>query len=285
MSQATLPDHSSTKMSSPSHPRVAPFSASFFDSNMKVARGIYLKILIGGCFALIVVMFTVFSIFWGALWKTPAHKLKGWVVDFDQSSVGNAMVQALLESSSSASSHIEWTSVPSSNFLGGPSEVANDVVEQRTWIAVVVHGNATSNLQAAVSSADASYNGTSAITVYGNQARSENGYNALLAPTVQSALLAATARFAQTFAKQLASSSSSNLTNLLSNAPQVVTQPISFTIDNLRPFNIPVATALTYVGLIYTLILTFFIVNIGVAARQMSGLESILQQPLSSDFV
>ncbi|KIK68776.1 hypothetical protein GYMLUDRAFT_154334 [Collybiopsis luxurians FD-317 M1] len=275
-------------MNSPSHPHILPFSASFTDSNLKTARSIYLKTLIGGCFALVIAMFAIFSIFWGALWRTPAHKLHGWVVDFDQSNAGNAVVQALIESS--VSSRVEWASVPSSNFPGGPIEVANGVVEQKTWIAVVVNANASSNLQAAVASANASYDGTSAVTVYGNQARSENGYNAILLPSTQTALLAISQSFARNFATQVASSTS-NLTNILANAPQVITEPISFTIDNLKPFDIPVATAMTYVGLIYTLILAFFIVNIGLSARQMSGLEmhlttsSIIRLRLASSFI
>jgi hypothetical protein len=48
---------------------------------------------------------------------------------------------------------------------------------------------------------------------------------------------------------------SSNLTTLLLNAPQLVSQPISYTIDNIRPFDVPVAAAVEFVGLIYMLIL------------------------------
>lgn len=54
--------------------------------------------------------------------------------DFDQSTIGNAVVQALEESS--ALGKITWSQVPSSNFAD-PNEVGNDVVEQKTWIAVV----------------------------------------------------------------------------------------------------------------------------------------------------
>ncbi|KAJ3777776.1 hypothetical protein FB446DRAFT_633441 [Lentinula raphanica] len=270
------------------HPTIPPFSASFTDSNLKVARGIYFKTLIGGSVGLIVAMFAIFSIYWGALWKTPDHPLDGWIVDFDQSTVGNVVVQAL--EASSASGKVTWSQVPSSNFPGGPSEVGNDVVEQKTWIAVVVNAKATSNLQSAVASTDSSYNGSAAITVYGNQARSENGYNSVLSPTVQAVLISTAAKFAQTYATELASSSS-NITNLLVNAPQIVTQPISFTINDLKPFDIPVATAMTYVGLIYTLILSFFIVNISLSARLMSGLEthlttaSIIRVRLCSSFI
>ncbi|KAE9396701.1 hypothetical protein BT96DRAFT_958115 [Gymnopus androsaceus JB14] len=254
--------------------RSPPSRRHFFDGNLKIARDIYFKTVFGGTIALIIAMFAIFSIYWGALWKAPAHQLNGWVVDFDHSNIGSVVVEAL--QASSASTYIRWTAVSSSNFPGGASQVGDEVVDEKTWIAVVVNANATSNLQSAVSSVDSSYNGSSAIVVYGNQARSENGYNTILLPTVEAALISITQSFALQFATELASTSS-NLTNLLANAPQTVTQPISFTVDNLRPFDIPVATAMTYVGLIYTLILAYFIVNISLSARMMSGLETHLK--------
>ena len=48
---------------------------------------------------------------------------------------------------------------------------------------------------------------------------------------------------------------SSNATALFVNAPRLVSQPISYTINNVRPFDIAVATAVDFVGLIYLLIL------------------------------
>jgi Protein of unknown function (DUF3533) len=48
---------------------------------------------------------------------------------------------------------------------------------------------------------------------------------------------------------------SSNVAALFVNAPRLVSQPISYTIINTRPFDIAVATAVDFVGLIYLLIL------------------------------
>ncbi len=54
--------------------------------------------------------------------------------DFDGSTVGNAVVQGLL---SSPLSKVSWTERPSSDFSGGAAEVADLVVDQKAWIAVV----------------------------------------------------------------------------------------------------------------------------------------------------
>lgn len=55
---------------------------NFFDKTPEraAARAIYLKIFLAGTFLAIVVIFTIFLIFWNALAKTPAHSLPGWIV-------------------------------------------------------------------------------------------------------------------------------------------------------------------------------------------------------------
>ncbi|KAJ8079896.1 hypothetical protein PM082_016721 [Marasmius tenuissimus] len=78
--------------------------------------------------------------------------------------------------------------------------------------------------------------------------------------------------------------------------PQVITKPLGHTIDNLRPYDVLVqvwsrpligpvltihlkkysAAVITSVGLIYLLILSFFIIIIGVSAREVSGIEKHL---------
>ncbi|KAK1226199.1 hypothetical protein PQX77_010781 [Marasmius sp. AFHP31] len=261
-----------SRQTSQSHEHIRPFSASFTDKNLRVARSIYFKIIAGGTLAISVAVFALFSIYWGALWKTPAHSLKGWVVDFDQSTVGNAVSQAVI--ASSATTKISWTTKAASDFPGGRDEVANSVLNEKVWVAVVINAAATDTLNSALSSANANYNGSSAVTVYGDEARSENAFRSIIRPPIQGVLEAASQQFAAQFARQAASSS--NLQNVLSNAPQVITRPIGYTIDNLRPFDVPVATAITFVGLIYLLILSFFIVMIGVSAREVSGLEKHL---------
>lgn len=65
------------------------------------------------------------------------------------------------------------------------------------------------------------------------------------------------AQFTARNTQQLASSSS--LSDIASNAPQLLNAPLGFTLVNLIPFNIPVASAITFVGLIYLLILSFFL--------------------------
>lgn len=229
------------------------YSSKFTEASapMKASRLIYMKVVAAGTLAVTVAMFRFFSIYWGALWKISAHNLQGWVLDFDRSTVGNAVVQGLL----SSSSKVSWMERPSSDFSGGAAEVANLVVNQKTWIAVVVNSNATTALQSAVSTANSSYDGSEAITVYAIEARNENAYRAFIHPSVQTSLAAITQNFSQSFLQKVASSSSDTLVSISTTAPQVLTEPISYTLNNLRPFDVPVASAVTFVGLIYVLVL------------------------------
>lgn len=248
------------------------FSNDFTDRELTAQRKEYIKSLVVGCFSMVILMFGVFSIYWGALWKVPDHKLPGWVVDFDGSTIGGNVTSALLADISS-SSRVSWTQRAASDF-SGPEDVGDHVVDQRAWVAVVIHANATSSLNTAVSSPASSYNGSAAVTVYVVEARNENAYRSLIRPYIMTTMATISQSFAQWFGTQIAASSSSDaLASILQTAPQIVTEPISYTIDNLRPFNVPVASAITFVGLIYLLVLCFFIVLIGSGARMASGIE------------
>lgn len=56
---------------------------------------------------------------------------------------------------------------------------------------------------------------------------------------------------------------------LLAKAPSTVTNCIAWEMINLRPYNQPVATAITLVGMIYMLIFAFNITMMGNAAREV----------------
>jgi hypothetical protein len=72
-------------------------------------------------------------------------------------------------------------------------------------------------------------------------------------PQVQQTLTHAMGIFAMRNAMQLGDEAGT----ILSTAPSTVLTPLNYTIANVRPFDVPVANALDYVGLIYLLVLTF----------------------------
>ncbi|KAG6807451.1 hypothetical protein H0H92_007402 [Tricholoma furcatifolium] len=252
-----------------------PFSRNFFDEINAVQRGIYFKVLTGGVFSVILAIFAVFSIYWGSLWKTPVQNLDGWVIDFDGGLVGQTVVQALISEQVSSSGLVTWNSVPSSQFPGGLNELATAIREEKTFVAVAINPGSSARLQASIATPNASYNGSEAITIVGNEARNENAYRLFILPSAEATLAAVAQQFAVQIVRQVASTSS-NLTTLLTTSPQTIVSPISYTSYNVAPFAQPVATAVTFVGLIYQLILSFFVVMLCNAARDAAKLNQNL---------
>ncbi|KAF7319272.1 DUF3533 domain-containing protein [Mycena chlorophos] len=246
-------------------------SAGFLDKTPQAAaaRAVYLRTVVGGLVGISIAIFAIFSIYWGSVWSSPRHSLPGWIVDFDGGVVGQTVAQAL-SSIQPTPAGVAWTVVSASQFPGGISELEQAIVDERVWYAVAINAGASANLSSAVSSADASYEASSAISFIGSEARNENIY-AINSIVVSAQLEAITHQFAVEFLKNI--SSVDNLSQLLSSVPEVISRPIYFSTVNLRPFDVPVASAVTFVGLIYLIILTFFIVNVSAAARQSSGLE------------
>lgn len=84
------------------------------------------------------------------------------------------VVQAVAKNMTGPKDAITWSVMPGSNFHNGPADVAQAVVNERCWVAIVVNPQATAKLNAAVSTVNASYNGSLAVTIYAIEARNEN---------------------------------------------------------------------------------------------------------------
>ncbi|KZT22868.1 hypothetical protein NEOLEDRAFT_1157587 [Neolentinus lepideus HHB14362 ss-1] len=247
------------------------FSYRFWDEDPVLAqsRAMYLKVVVGGIVMITLTIWSMLPIYWGASWKpgVQLHKLHGWIVDFDGGMVGQAVTQAF-SSATGLPTQITWQTIDPARFPNGVSDVYS--------FCFVVIPNATHTLQQAVASRDSSYNGSLIITAYGTEARNENGYRAFLSPITQGILQQVSLRFALQFTQQLASSGV-NITSLAAIAPSTIVQPIGYTMDNVRPFDVPVASAVDLVGLIYLIILSFIASMINCAAREtVSGIDRLL---------
>jgi hypothetical protein len=252
-----------------------PFSNGFFDDDpiTSKARAEYFKVIIPGTLFITAIIWTVLAIYWGALWKTPEliHHLNGWVVDFDGGELGSSVSQYLAAIHDKEA--VTWHVKSAALFPNGPIDLAHAVVEEQCWVAVAINPGATNSLTQAVDSANATYNASLAVTIFGNEARNENGFRTLIIPNVNTPLQQIAQQVAIEHAQQLATQS--NLQTLLSQAPSVVTRPLWYTIDNLRPFDVPVAAAVDFVGLIYLLIISFIVANQHIVAR--AGLQRRLK--------
>ncbi|WAR54353.1 hypothetical protein PtB15_3B867 [Puccinia triticina] len=216
------------------------FRCHFLASELTTERRAYIKAVALSTLWTALVIISVLSIYWGTLWKLDEHayRLKGVVVDFDQGDIGQAVLRASQERTGSPR-QITWT-VENPSAFKDVSSVAQLVLDERYWVAIVVQPGSTDNLRKAASSADAAYNGTSAVTVYISQARQEQAYSHFISPQLKDVLQAAQLSFRNRNAQSLSHFSNFNLTNLMQNAPQTILNPFDFQVDNLRPFDVPV---------------------------------------------
>ncbi|VDC07685.1 unnamed protein product [Peniophora sp. CBMAI 1063] len=245
------------------------FSENYFTTQNPATRGLrmtYIKILGILSAVLLVYMMGVLSIYWGALYSSPqqAHKLDAWIIDSDGGIVGQAITQAFLNFTGPSTSLNYVVAQPART---DPAALEDYLVNQeRAWLIIQINAGASANLTAAAQSADATYNGSLAVTLYGDEARNEDAYDTVILPQAQGILQQTVEQFAAQYVAQLPGQGV-NVTALAAQAPSILTLPIGFTERNLRPFDVPVATAVEFVGLIYLLVISFILSLIHWGAR------------------
>ncbi|KAL5523910.1 hypothetical protein ACEPAG_8083 [Sanghuangporus baumii] len=258
-----------------------PFQARFWskDPVTSLKRKIYISMMSKAMFLLTLAIFGILSIYWASLYDVPnyAHKLECWVIDFDGGAIGQTVIQAF-QNNTGQPRQLTWKVVDASRFPNFPQDVEDAVVNDRTWVAVSINPGASDNLNDATNNADDTYNGSLAVTAYVNEGRNSNGYASLIHPQIIMVMADAVQVFALQNSQQVSANSDVDVNTLLSQAPGVLTNPMSYTIDNLRPFDVPVATAVQLVGLIYVLIIAFIVCMMNYQARvAISGLNQHLR--------
>lgn len=139
--------------------------------------------------------------------------------------------------------------------------------------------NASNSLAVARQTGDASYNASTAISVYYAQGRNEIAVGSYILPIVQPLLGGILGRFNARSVAEYIGANSGNATalQLLSRAPQTLSQPIWYTMFNVRPYTAQVASALTLVGHIYVVIISY-VTLVKVPVR-------VLTTPLGSSYL
>ncbi|CAK5283827.1 unnamed protein product [Mycena citricolor] len=157
-------------------PSIPPFSTGIFDKTpaASAAFKIYLKVMVGGIFALSLVIFGAFLIYWGSLWTTPKYPVKGWIVDFDSGFVGQSVLSAINAIPSGRG--IAWEPMPPSQFPGGVADLEEAVRKEKMFYGLAINVGAMANYTAALSNPTPTYDGSNALWFIGAEARNENLY-------------------------------------------------------------------------------------------------------------
>ncbi|KAF8756448.1 hypothetical protein RHS01_04290 [Rhizoctonia solani] len=201
--------------------------------------------------------------------NTHAPSLKTWVVDRDGGEVGRTVVQGLLATTQSGTKqHLGWIEVPGDHV----DNVGEAIVDEQAWGAVVINPGASAALATARTVGNSTYNPMTAITFYYAQARNEQATGTYVNPLTTQALTQILQQYNAQSASSYLASVSGNATALqaVTSAPLTLTSGIWWTTENLRPFNAPVATALTMVGQIYLCIFAFTLISTDDEQRRCS---------------
>ncbi|KAF9509195.1 hypothetical protein BS47DRAFT_1488032 [Hydnum rufescens UP504] len=192
-------------------------------------------------------------------------------------------MRTAIQANISTKAKLGWIIKDASNFPT-ITDVSSQIVDERAWAALVGKSSPPFLVrQTAVLHPTTYYDPSTAMVFLYNQGRNEVAANSFIVPFSQTLISSAAANFAASYASRYLASQSGNATAMaaLIAAPQTLTTPISYSMNNLRPA--PVASALTLVGSIYTIIFAFVIdmpfakqLNLSSRRRTSCSSESLL---------
>ncbi|PKI83173.1 hypothetical protein MVES1_003251 [Malassezia vespertilionis] len=254
-------------------------SHGFWDPELKSLRVSYLKPAVMVTVSMMVVVWAMMAIYWGSLWKENdfSTRQEALVVNLDNGIIGQTITDALLQTNQSPVRPRPTYVLGDPNMYKDRSTTANTIEPQQTyWLAVEIAEGATDRLTTARMQGNASYDGTELIRLTISSARSYSTVpSTVLIPTqnvLQQAIAGLSKRLSTEFLQQATQQPS--LLQAALRAPQTLSQPVGFTVDDLAPWDIPVAIAPTFVGLIYLTIMTLQVTMALFAARQ--GIQKYL---------
>lgn len=231
---------------------------SLFDPSIRDVHINVMKQYFTMSFILVTFVMGILSVYWGSLYKRShrIHNLNVWVIDFDESTVGNSVVDAL-QPYFGVSTTLGFETIKASDYHGNISTVAGDVHEERVWAAIAIAPNASDVLNQASQSleaVDTSY----LVQFIFNPGRADAATFNYMLPIMNNFSAEWSREFANQWVRNLSSTlSESDMAKLATNAPAMIARPITFTMRQVTVYKGDVAPAILVTGLIYLIIVSF----------------------------
>ncbi|GAA5823441.1 hypothetical protein JCM11251_000635 [Rhodosporidiobolus azoricus] len=244
------------------------FKLSVRDPKLKEQRRQMLKILLMSFILMWVAVFALLGIFWGSIYRVEWYfpNVKVYIYDLDSAAsssplLGPTVTQSLLATIGKRPylSFIERA-------IGGKgtAEIAQEVIEEKAWGAIVINANATSAFQAAVSGTGGLVNGQyspeGAISIFTVGSRWFQVVLEYLVPFLEQFLQPAVLQASHAAAASFLSTASPAALGGLSEAQQAaLSTPFSYQSIDLRPIRDDqwAGAAPLEAGLIYYIIFAF----------------------------
>ncbi|KAK9449147.1 uncharacterized protein V1518DRAFT_417273 [Limtongia smithiae] len=250
-------------------PPAHPAKHGFFSKHLKAKRYVVIKKLFTSVLIMGTLMLAFFSIYWGAFYKRLSYldRIELWVINYDNAEdavLGSAFVSAATEYAAATKSiRVVEHNASEYNDIG---RLESMIVGERIWGLFVISSNATTLLRSALedptSSVSMEYNASTTVRFMYSQARDQLAMGYVATFVYELAANASTVIATQIFHDVAAGNiSSAGLSEIAASAPHVLAAPVAVGFDNLRPFDNPIATATTQVGLIFIVITSFFQFN------------------------
>ncbi|KAK8129843.1 MNNG and nitrosoguanidine resistance protein [Apiospora kogelbergensis] len=244
-------------------------AVGFWDRSMSKVRAHVIQMWLKTVLILVVFVMAILSLYWAVLFKAEENmkNLKVAIVDFDgrtapyndvDAFVGptlTKLVQGLVDDTAQPS--LGYQVIPASEYGHNPMQVRQAVYDFHFWAAIVIHNNASSLLQSAFPTGNASYDPTGAVQTIFLSARDQNTIYEYVLPQFDQLEKQFMAQFGPVWARRIASNTSITA-DMLAAAPAAVNPAISFLPIDLRPFSPAAATPGVSIGLIYLIIIAFF---------------------------
>ncbi|CAD6893015.1 unnamed protein product [Tilletia controversa] len=253
----------------------------FWAPQLATLRKEYLIGLVRLCGLLTLLIWGVLAIYWGGLWRASSElpNLTAFLIDRDTPGgvIGNTTRNALFGSMHSSPSHLNWKLIDPTTYPDPASIEQAIAADEKAWIAVEVSQDVSLRLAVARASGDASWNPHETVTMYFSEARANTAIPGMVVAPTQRILEAAFAEMTISLAQQYLRSITANTSALeaIERAPQTLVTPVILTPQNLRVWDQTVATAPTFVGLIYVVIIALNVAlgNFGMRQEIQSKLK------------
>ncbi|KAI1787220.1 hypothetical protein LXA43DRAFT_719015 [Ganoderma leucocontextum] len=250
-----------------------PGNHGLFSPGFAPERRQYFLIIGRATILIMALMWITLPVYWGALANSAklTGNLEAWFIDRDGARIGQGLTSAVGKYAPPGP-RLNWKFMEP-DVVGDDDSVADMVLREQVWVAVVIQPNATQKLSRARMVGDTTYDPASAIKVFYSQARQEIATGNYIVPLTTAILQTTTTSYAtasaQRYFAQINSNGEPNSTalQLIATAPQTIVPGISWTMVNLRPYTAPAAQAATLVGNIFLCIFSFMITMANSTAR------------------
>ncbi|CAO2657708.1 Nn.00g038340.m01.CDS01 [Neocucurbitaria sp. VM-36] len=259
----------------PPSPTPQLYRHAFFSKEGTIARKALVPTLILPIIYNAVLLWACLSLFFGSLIKNnDVSRISVTAINLDNGSFGERFIDGIKESLGGPDPTLNWI-FPEKSVEHGDAWSRSMILEEKTWAVLQISANASFSLREALIHGDASYDPTSAVTLYFASARNQVTTLAVTVPVViglvnrllSSLAVSSTASFLQ---ETMKASDDTSLSAALQ-CPQCLASPFAVKQVDIIPFSPAVAFGTLNTGLIFLLTFTFNIFTILRAGAELHG--------------